>query len=260
MPEALNPSQIAFFAEYGYLVVENRVPAMVMAEIRPEIRAEVARLRDPGPGLSRRIQQPQARSEAIDALMRSDRVLGPVRDILGPDVWLEDATLTLKPADKGTDIQWHRDQATPAYHRALVVRVFVDDLGPDNGPLMVFPGSHKGALGDPRQGAISAFDPVAAGLDPVDAVAMTGPAGSITIHHARTVYGALPSQSARDSAFFSFRMMAADDVPPAKIDEALATGALASRLLCGRPDRTPVGGAVQAGSLTPSTARARHAF
>lgn len=62
----------------------------------------------------------------------------------------------------------------------------------DNGPLMVYPESHRGPVYDHHVNGVFAggLIPEKVGLNRNDAVALTGPAGSISIHHGRMVHGA----------------------------------------------------------------------
>ena len=64
-------------------------------------------------------------------------------------------------------------------------------MAADNGPLMVLPGSHTGAIYDHHsEGAFcGVIDVERAGLDMADAREIHGLAGAITVHHARLVHG-----------------------------------------------------------------------
>lgn len=88
-------------------------------------------------------------------------------------------------------------------------------MGEENGPLMVFPGTHKGPVYDHHHNGcfVGAMDLEASGLDMKDAVPLTGPAGSITIHHARIVHGSALNRSTRDRRIIFYEMMAADAFP-----------------------------------------------
>ena len=57
--------------------------------------------------------------------------------------------------------------------------------------------------------AAAAVDLAAAGLDLKDAKSLTGPAGTITIHHARTLHGSALNRSTRDRQMLFYEMMAA---------------------------------------------------
>ena len=111
MPETLTPSQIDFYRECGYLVIEGRIPSDTIAAIRSEIarfqdtarnmtesdeRIDLEDSHTPESPRIRRVKLPHTQSEVIDGLMRSDHVLAPVRDLIGP--------LDLVPRSSGTRI------------------------------------------------------------------------------------------------------------------------------------------------------------
>jgi ectoine hydroxylase-related dioxygenase (phytanoyl-CoA dioxygenase family) len=73
------------------------------------------------------------------------------------------------------------------------------DCKPEQGPVMVIPGSHNGELYDQYNdkeewvGCLSSDDE--AGLDTSKAVSLEGPAGSLTIHNCRTLHASKPNLS-----------------------------------------------------------------
>ncbi|NNJ77140.1 MAG: phytanoyl-CoA dioxygenase family protein, partial [Anderseniella sp.] len=97
----------------------------------------------------------------------------------------------------------------------LAVGIVLNDVGPDNGPLMVFPGTHKGEVFDHHSNGVfaGAMDLEKSGLDLNDAVKLTGPRGSMSIHHARTVHGSDLNRSDRDRMLLLYEIMAADGYP-----------------------------------------------
>jgi len=257
--EVLSEAQIAFYEAHGYLVLENRIPDHIVAAIR----AEVARFEAEAKGLTesndrldledshtpdnprvRRIKLPHTISDVVRELMVTDHVLAPVRDLIGPNVRLHTTKLNMKSASHGAAIEWHQDFAFYPHTNddVLAVGVIVDDMGHENGPLMVFPGSHKGPIHDHHVDGVfaGAMDLAAAGFAMADAVALTGPAGSISIHHGRLVHGSAQNRSSRDRRMLFLEMMAADAFPimggMTKFDSIADYNA---RMLCGDPTLTP---------------------
>jgi ectoine hydroxylase len=259
MPEALSPDQIAFYEEHGYLLMERRVPAEIMAEIRAEIARFTAMARGmsasddridledshtPDTPRIRRVKLPHAQSRVVDALMRSDHILAPVRDLIGPSVRLQTTKLNMKSAGYGAAVEWHQDWAFYPYTNddVLAVGLLVDDMEDENGPLMVFPGSHRGPVHDHHHNGVfcGAMDLAACGFDMTDAVPLKGPAGSISIHHARIVHGSALNRSARDRRIVFFEMMAADAFPiQGGRGKWEGIEEFDLRLLCGAPTLVP---------------------
>jgi ectoine hydroxylase-related dioxygenase (phytanoyl-CoA dioxygenase family) len=150
----------------------------------------------------------------------------------------------MKSAGYGAAVEWHQDWAFYPYTNddVLAVGLIIDDMTPENGPLMVFPGSHRGPVYNHHHNGVfaGAMDLEASGLDMKDAVPLMGPAGSISIHHVRTVHGSALNTSTRDRRIIFFEMMAADAFPIA--GSRMHYGSLEefnSRLLCGQPTLEP---------------------
>ena len=93
--------------------------------------------------------------------------------------------------------------------------IYLDDCDIDNGPLMVVPGSHHGPTFDHHAGGrfCGAFDPQASTVDVSKAVPLMGPAGSMTIHHARLVHGSALNRSNRQRRLLLHEYTAADAWP-----------------------------------------------
>ncbi len=257
--EALTEAQKSFYEENGYLLLERRVPLEIIEEIRAEIRRfeEEARgmtesnarldLEDshsPDAPRVRRIKLPHTISEPVAKLMRSDWILAPARDLIGPNLRLHTTKLNMKSAGYGAAVEWHQDFAFYPHTNAdvLAIGVLIDDLAPENGPLMVFPGSHKGPIHDHFQDGVfvGAMDLAASGFDQRDAAVLTGPAGSISIHHGHAVHGSALNRSSKDRRMLFYEMMAADAFPI--MGSATTFQSLEdynTRMLCGEPTDRP---------------------
>ncbi|MEM1162722.1 MAG: phytanoyl-CoA dioxygenase family protein [Pseudomonadota bacterium] len=232
MPEALSRDQIAAYRRDGYTVLERRVPDDILAQIRREItrfqgmargmtasdaRLDLEDTHTPDAPRIRRVKLPHTQSAIIDDLMRSDHILAPIRDLIGPNLRLQTTKLNMKSAGFGAAVEWHQDWAFYPYTNddVLAVGVILDDMDMRNGPLMVFPGTHRGPVLNHHHNGVfaGAVDLQAEGLDLKDAVPLMGPAGSISIHHARILHGSALNTSDRDRRIIFYEMMAADAFP-----------------------------------------------
>lgn len=230
--EVLTPDEVARYHAEGYLVLERRIPPETITAIRDEIvrfqeeargmtasndRLDLEDSHSPDAPRIRRIKLPHTISKVVDDLMRSDDILAPVRDLIGPNLRLQTTKLNMKSAGYGAAIDWHQDFAFYPHTNddVLAVGLMIDDMGHENGPLMVYPGSHKGPIFDHHRDGVfaGALDPAANGLNPKDAVELTGPAGSISIHHGRIVHGSALNTSTLDRRVLFYEMMAADAWP-----------------------------------------------
>ena len=257
--ECLTPQQKASYEAKGYLFLENRIPP----DWLNKIRAEIARFEDEAATMTasndrldledshtpqeprlRRIKLPHTISDVMRDLMYSDLILGPGRDLIGPDLRLHTTKLNMKSAGYGAAVEWHQDYAFYPHTNddILAIGVLIDDMAPENGPLMVFPGSHKGPVYDHHADGVfaGAMLPEENGLDTTDAVQLTGPAGSISIHHGRIVHGSALNRSDRPRRILFYEMMAADAFPiMGSMTRWEGIEDYNTRMLCGEPTLTP---------------------
>ena len=88
-------------------------------------------------------------SEPFARLARHPRMVEPVKQIFGEDVYMHQFKINGKMAFDGDVWQWHQDYGTwmnddlMPEARAMNVAIFLDEVNEFNGPLMFIPGSHK---------------------------------------------------------------------------------------------------------------------
>lgn len=255
----LTRNQIEHYRARGYLLLDGLLDAATVAKLRGHIATllegarglaandEVYDLEDshrPDAPRVRRVKQPHLRHPFFDALLRSDTVLDPIRQLIGPSIRRQSSKLNLKAAGYGAPVEWHQDWAFYPHTNddILAIGIYVNDVDADNGPLMVVPGSHRGPVHDHHSNGVfcGAIDVGAAGVDLSTAEPLMGPAGSMTIHHVRAVHGSDLNRSGRDRGLLLCELAAADAWPLA--------GTLASfgdleqfqaRLLCGTDTLVP---------------------
>lgn len=228
----LSKEQVASYRELGYLALPGHLPSDIVDEANREIERlsehasqiaqsdELIDLEDthtPDQPRIRRIKRPDLQSRFFDQLMRSDRILGPARELIGPDIRMHTTKLNMKQAGYGAEVKWHQDFAFYPHTNddVLAVGIVFDDMDLENGPLQVFPGTHRGPIHDHHVEGVFAgsIDLAEAGLTAADAVPLTGPAGTVTIHHARIVHGSAINTSSHDRRMLFYEMMAADAFP-----------------------------------------------
>lgn len=259
MTEVLTAAQIAAYEETGCLVLERHLPQTII----DGLRAEIARFEEEARGMTasndrldledshtpenprlRRIKLPHTISDPVRELMYSNHILAPARDLIGPNLRLHTTKLNMKSAGYGAAVEWHQDYAFYPHTNddILAIGVILDDMESENGPLMVYPGSHKGPVYDHHVDGVfaGAFNPVEVGLNPDDAIELKGPAGSISIHHGRIVHGSALNTSDRSRRILFFEMMAADAFPiMGSMTQWSGIEDYNSRMLCGEPTLTP---------------------
>lgn len=239
----LTEEQVADFRRDGYVVVENAVTPDQLARLRGEIECWVEESRahtspfgeptidgrprfDMGtehsaahPAL-RRVNNPSDISEAYGEVMRDAATVDMVADLVGGNVKFHHCKINLKLPGSNTAVYYHQDFGfTPHSNDDVVTALLMlDDVTEENGCLMVVPGSHKGPMVSLFQGGTftGRIAPEAESEARRDAVAVTGPAGSVCLMHTRLMHGSEPNRSARPRGLYICVYSAADAVPLAR--------------------------------------------
>lgn len=203
----LSEPQRAALAEDGFLIVPSLFSPEEVELLRDAAASLVGR-RGPNvvgelddPSTVRMVFGAHVEDERFARLARHPRLLGPVEASLGEPVHLFQSRLNAKTSFAGGGWAWHQDfnqwhrqdgMRTP---RATVVGVFLDDVNPCNGPLMMIPRSQ-------RRGFIPVPDMMDIPLDVVRAMAdehgivpLMGPPGTAIFFDCLTIHGSAPNVS-----------------------------------------------------------------
>jgi ectoine hydroxylase len=142
-------------------------------------------------------------------LARHPRMVDPVKQVFGEDVYMHQFKINGKQAFDGDVWQWHQDYGTwknddqMPEARAMNVAIFLDEVNEFNGPLMFIPGSHKAGVLDAAHDTSTTSYPlwtinnenirnlVAGG----GIVAPKGPAGSMILFHGCLVHASTSNLS-----------------------------------------------------------------
>ena len=147
--------------------------------------------------------------EAHKRLGAHPRLIEPVKQLLGEDVYMHQYKINAKAAFDGEVWQWHQDYGTWARDdgmpepRAMNISVFLDDVTAANGPLLFIPGSHKKGVVEAGHDLETTSYPlwtldresVRSLADEGGVVAPTGPAGSVLMFHGNLVHASPPNIS-----------------------------------------------------------------
>ena len=211
----LTQAQREHYFEHGYVGVESLVPKNTLDELIAvtndfvdQSRAETdsGSVFDIGPGhgpetpVLRRLKSPDDRHPAYWNLA-SGLIADVAADLAGPNVTFHHSKLNFKWFDESDTVKWHQDiQFFPhTNYNVFTIGCYLADTDMNNGPLAVMPGSHNEPLHDQYDadgkwtGMLS--DEAAAQLDTSKVDYLTGPAGSITVHNARTLHYSPSSKS-----------------------------------------------------------------
>lgn len=215
----LSSDQVYQYERDGFLVVENLFNATEVDRMRTAFEADARvsgpqRILEDGSDRVRAIYASHHRQPEFAELVRTPRLLGPVRTLLSETVYLYQMKINAKPAFGGDRWGWHQDYLAwqladelPAA-RLVNVAVLLDDATEFNGPLIVVPGSHtEGLLRENRAAErrsaqhldpddISLGQEQMAGLvDKHGLHSVKASTGSVVFFHPEIVHGSAPNMS-----------------------------------------------------------------
>lgn len=235
----LTQEQIDFYNENGYVVVEDVITPEELAALRQDFSnwVEDSRAQDgpfgetidgkprfdledghtaENPAL-RRINSPHEISDAFMQVMADSGLTDAVADVVGPDVKLHHTKINSKLPGAKTAVKWHQDfPFTPHSNDSLVTALLmVDDVTETNGPLEVWPETHKGKIHDlwhdgKFTGAVS-DDVTQEAL--AKRVICTAKAGSVCLMHTRLLHGSAPNNSDAPRTLYICVYSAVDAIP-----------------------------------------------
>ena len=213
----LNDDQLQQFDTEGWLFFENVFNAEEIALLNGEAhrifamdREEVFRESDGK--TARTAFAAQNYNDAFHRLGRHPRLVGPVRQLLGGDVYMHQFKLNAKAAFNGDVWQWHQDFGT--WHRddempeprAMNIALFLEDVTEFNGALMFIPRSHKsGVIEAGHDLKTTSYplwtiddDTIARLVEEGGIIAPKGKAGSVIMFHSNLVHGSPSNMSPFD--------------------------------------------------------------
>ncbi|HYD69816.1 phytanoyl-CoA dioxygenase family protein [Azospirillum sp.] len=203
----LTDAQLRDFDEQGYLFLPGCFTAeevgilrdearRIYASDRPEVWRETS-------GAPRTAFAAHTYNEAFRILGRHPRLIGPVEQLFGEKLYMHQFKVNAKAAFDGEVWQWHQDYGTWARDdgmpepRAMNIAVFLDEVMPINGPLMLIPKSHRqGVLPAGHDTRTTSYPLWTLDHDTVTRlaaeggiVAPTGKPGGVLMFHGNLVHG-----------------------------------------------------------------------
>ena len=218
----------------GFLTVPGYVGAAWLARLRAVVAAKIEESRaltasddqfDLAPDHSadrpniRRLRKAVDQHPELWAFAIEPAVVDLVADLLGPDLRFHSSKLNFKWSEGGDAVRWHQDiQAWPHTNfGVLTFGVYLEDTGPEQGPLTAIPGTQRGTIFDQFDedgrwtGAVTARD-----VDtlPTDAaVDLCGAAGTVVLLDCRVVHSSAANFSPRMRPLLLNVYSAADALP-----------------------------------------------
>ncbi len=228
----IDDQDVARYQRDGYIVVPDVLSAQEVQELQRVTDGFVEASRqtlqhtdvfDLEPGHTaeqprvRRIKTPHAQHPVYARMVRHPGIVAVLQKLLGPNIRFDLSKLNLKAAGFGSPVEWHQDWAFYPHTNddLAAVGIMVDDFTPDNGSMLVIPGSHTGPIHDHHAKGhfVGGIDPSKVDVDFSRAVMCTGKAGSITVHHVRLIHGSSANVSGKPRRFLLHQYRAADAWP-----------------------------------------------
>jgi phytanoyl-CoA hydroxylase len=252
----ISDAQVAQYRRDGFIVVPDLLEEAELAEMHrviAELIAGAAHVEahtdvyDLEPGHTqqaprvRRIKTPHKVHPVFDRAIRKTAVIAVLQALLGPDIRLHGSKLNMKSARYGSPVEWHQDWAFYPHTNddLLAVGVMLDDMTPENGPLLVVPGTHQGPVwshhGEDGR-FCGAVDPAEIASEIERAVPLTGKAGSMSFHHVRLLHGSALNTSERPRKLLLYEVAAADAWP---LMGVASLPEFDGRMLAGKPTIQP---------------------
>lgn len=173
---------------------------------------------------------PEIDSPACQAAHRLPRVLGPVKQIMGDEIYLYQSRLNYKRAFTGDVFQWHQDYQAwwmdgiprGGHREILSVLIMLDDtFNIDCGPLQFLPGTHKLGFIEPYYDTVTTSyalhcvpdDMMPGLLAKHPTYTCMGPAGTVVIFAATLVHGSAKNKSSQGRRNLYFAYNCEDNKP-----------------------------------------------
>jgi len=233
-PLVLGQRERERYFEDGFLTVPGHIGAAWLERLRAVVATKIDESRalaasddqfDLAPDHSaekpniRRLRKAVDQHQELWEFAKDDAVVDLCADLLGPDIRFHSSKLNFKWSEGGDAVRWHQDiQGWPHTNFAvLTFGVYLEDTGPEQGPLTAIPGTHRGPIFEQFDddgnwtGAVGARD--AATLPTATAQDLCGPAGTVVLIHCRVVHGSAVNYSSRMRPLLLNVYSAADALP-----------------------------------------------
>jgi ectoine hydroxylase len=209
----LSQDQLMTFDREGYLFLPDCFAEEEVAILRSEAEAiyatdrkEVWREKS---GAPRTAFAAHTYNDAFRRLSAHPRLIKPVEQLLREAVYVHQFKINAKAPFDGELWQWHQDYGVWAREdgmpepRAMNISVFLDEVVPFNGPLMLIPRSHKSGVLEAAHDTTTTSYPIWS-LDNLTVaslsseggiVAPTGKPGSVLMFHGNLAHASPPNMT-----------------------------------------------------------------
>jgi non-haem Fe2+, alpha-ketoglutarate-dependent halogenase len=199
------------YRDTGYLAPIRVLSTAEAAHIRGRLEAFEA---GAGPLAGKLRQKSHLLFTWLNDLIRHERILDAVEDIIGPDILCWGTSFFIKEPRNPAYVSWHQDSTYWGLEPADIVTAWValSDSTPENGAMRVIPRSHTMAQVPHRDtfrpdNLLSRGQEIMVDVDASHADTLTLAAGEMSLHHVRLIHGSEPNPSAERRIGFAIRYL-----------------------------------------------------
>ena len=210
MGKALSDRQIADFGRTGILFPLPGVGAAEGDGLLHEL--EALERRDGGKLSKKSNHKPHLLLRRFADLVRDPRILDPIEDVIGPDIFCWSAGFFMKNPNDRARVTWHQDSTYWGLSSPDVVTAWVafTPSTVETGCMRVIPGTHLVDQLPHREtyaadNLLSRGQEVEATVDERQAVDVVLEPGQVSIHHVRLIHGSEPNVGAHRRIGFAVR-------------------------------------------------------
>ncbi len=215
MPKLLSEAQVAAYHRDGYVFPLRAVAEKDMRTTRE--RFDALCVQEGGSLTKRTNMKPHLLVTWLADLVRHERILDAVEDVIGPNLLCWAAGFFHKPAHTPGFVSWHQDSTYWGLSKPDVVTAWVafTPSVPLSGCMRVMPGTqtkdqlaHRDTFSSDNM--LSRGQEVAVDVDPTKAVDIVLQPGEFSLHHVRIVHGSEPNQADWPRIGFAIRYIPTD--------------------------------------------------
>ena len=209
--KALTSDSVLRYREQGYLSPIRVLSTAEAATLRARLEDFEA---NAGPLAGKLRQKSHLLFTWLNDLIRHERILDAVEDILGPDILCWGTSFFIKEPRNPAFVSWHQDSTYWGLDPADIVTAWValSDSTTENGAMRVVPQSHTMAQIPHHDtfrsdNLLSRGQEVMVDVDASGADTLTLKAGEMSLHHVRLIHGSEPNPSDQRRIGFAIRYL-----------------------------------------------------
>ena len=212
MPNALSAAAIRQYRDEGYYFPVPVLTADETLALRQKLEAFESSQGHPLDGAQR--SKSHLLFKWVDDVMRNDRLVDAIEDLIGPDILCWNSVFWIKEAHTPSYVGWHQDLKYWGLDNDELVSVWIA-LSPatrESGCMSVLPGSHNRQMlahDDTyhENNMLTRGQEIAVNVDESETVLMALDPGQASFHNVKSAHGSGPNNSADRRIGLSFHYM-----------------------------------------------------